>query len=104
MKEEYKLEMIGDPIANKELIKLYNGNRDKIVKINDTPILHIKENINNIYIQVSHEKPYSMRKVTIAGGTYEDLMKEFSDGPESLTINFEDSYFRLSDEEYKLLK
>ena len=88
----------------KELIKLYNENKNKIVKINDTPILHLKENLNNIYIQVSHEKPYSMRRVVITGGTYQDLMREFADGQESVTIDFEDSYFQLSDEEYKLLK
>ena len=88
---------------NQEIIKLYNENKDKIIRMNDTPILHLKENNDNIYIQVSHEEPFSMRKVTIHGGTYEDLMKEFSDGPESVEIKFEDSYYQLSDDEYKSL-
>ena len=89
---------------NEEVIKLYNENQDKIVKINDTPILHIVEKKNNIYIQVSHEKPFSMRKVIVYGATYQDLLKEFADGPESVDIKFEDSYYQLSDNEYKSLK
>ena len=88
---------------NQELIKLYNDNKDKIIRMNDTPILHLKENKDNIYIQVSHEEPFSMRKVTIHDGTYEDLMKEFADGPENVEIKFEDSYYQLSDDEYKSL-
>lgn len=83
-----------------ELIKLYTENKDKIVNINETPILHLKEGNNNIYIQVSHEEPFSMRKVVIYDATFEDFLKDFSDGPQDLEIKFEDSYYQLSEEEY----
>lgn len=90
---------------NTEVIRLYKENKNNIIDIiPDVPIIYFIDKNKHNYIQVSNEKPFSMRLLTIYGATYQELMQNHQDNnPDGTTIKYEDNYFQLSDKQYNTL-